>query len=74
MSLFNRSSIYNHSFPGWTALVVLLIGFGLSDAMAIGWFAGLVGGAEVFAGALSFALIAFGAIFTAYEMARLYRA
>jgi hypothetical protein len=74
MSPFNRSRTYNSSFAGWTALVVLLIGFGLSDAMAVGWFAGLVGGAEVLAGALSFALIAFGAIFTAYEMTYLYRA
>jgi hypothetical protein len=74
MSHFNRSSTYNHSFAGWTALVVLLIGFGLSDAMAVGWLAGLVGGAEVCAAAVSFALIAFGAIFTAYEMVHLNRA
>jgi hypothetical protein len=31
----------------------------------------VVNGVEVFAGAFSFALIAFGVIFTAYEMAHL---
>lgn len=55
-------------------MVMLLAGFGLADAMAVGWFAGVAGAAEVVAGASSFALIAFGAIFMAYEMARLARA
>ena len=54
-------------------MVMLLAGIGLSDAMAVGWFAGVVSAAEVVAGGLSFALIAFGAIFTAYETARLDR-
>jgi hypothetical protein len=71
MSLFNRVSALGHSFADRTALVMLLAGFGLSDAAAVGWAARVVSGAEVFAGALSFSLIAFGVIFTAYEMANI---
>jgi hypothetical protein len=71
---FNRDSAGDHSFADRTALVMLLAAFGLSDAATVGWSAGFVSGAEVFAGALSFALIAFGVIFTAYIMARLNRA
>ena len=52
---------------------MLLAAFGLSDAAVVGWAAGVVSGAEVFVGAFSFALIAFGVIFTAYEMAHLNR-
>jgi len=74
MNIFNRWSTDDYSFAEWTAMVMLLAGFGLSDAMAVGWFAGVVGAAEIVAGALSFALIAFGAIFDAYEMAHLNRA
>jgi hypothetical protein len=70
VNLFNRDSAVNHSFADRTALVILLAAFGLSDAAAVGWSAGLVSGAEVLAGALSFVLIAFGAIFTAYTHCR----
>jgi hypothetical protein len=64
VDIFNR----DHPFADRAACVMLLAAFGLSDAAAVGWAAGVVNGAEVFAGALSFALIAFGAIFTAYAM------
>ena len=74
MNLFNRDSAIDHSFADRIALVILVAAFGLSDAAAVGWSAGLVSGAEVIAGAFSFALIAFGAIFTAYEMAHRKRA
>jgi amino acid transporter len=74
MNIFNRCSSDDYSFAEWTSMVMLLAGFGLSDTLAVGWFAGIVGAAEVVGGALSFALIAFGAIFTAHEMARLNRA
>jgi hypothetical protein len=70
VNLFNRDSAVDNSFADRTALVILLAAFGVSDAAAVGWSAGAVSGAEVFAGAFSFALIAFGAIFTAYKMAR----
>jgi hypothetical protein len=69
VNLFNRDSAVDRSFADRTALVILLAAFGLSDAAAVRWSAGLVSGAEVFPGAFSFVLIAFGAIFTAYEMA-----
>lgn len=74
MNIFNRCGSDNSSFAEWIAIVMLLAGIGLSDAMAVGWFAGVVSTAEVAAAGLSFALIAYGAIFTAYEMARLDRA
>jgi len=70
MRRFNRVGAGDHSFADGIALIMLLAAFGLSDAAAVGWSAGLVSGAEVFAGALSFALIAFGSIFTAYIMTR----
>ena len=70
MKLFYRECAIGHSFADRTALVMLLVAFGLSDAAAVCWSAGVVSGAEVFAGALSFALIALGAIVTAYTMTR----
>jgi len=69
VNLFNRDSAVDRSFADRTALVILLAAFGLSDAAAVGWSAGVVSGAEVFAGVFSFALIGFGAIFTAHVMA-----
>jgi hypothetical protein len=71
MNIFNRDHDADHSFAERAALVMLLAAFGLSDAAVVGWSAGVVSGAEVFVGAFSFALIAFGVIFTAYEMAPL---
>ena len=74
MNLFTRDNAVDYSFADRTALVTLLVAFGLSDLAALGWSAGVVSGAEVFAGAFSFALIAFGGLFTAYKMAHLIRA
>ena len=71
MNIFNRDCAVGHSFADRAALVMMLAAFGLGDAAVVGWSAGVVNGVEVFAGALSFALIAFGVIFTAYEMAHL---
>ena len=74
MNIFNRNYAIGHSFADRAALVMMLAAFGLSDAAVVGWAAGVVSGAEVFVGAFSFALIAFGVIFTAYEMATSNRA
>jgi hypothetical protein len=71
VNLFSRDSPVGRSFADRTALVMLLTAFGLSDAATVGLAAGVVSGTEVVAGAFSFGLIAFGAIFTAYEMAHL---
>jgi hypothetical protein len=71
MNLFNRDSAAGYSIAERTILVMLFAGYGLSLAGAVGWIMGVVNGAEIFAGAFSFALIAFGAIFTAYKMAEL---
>jgi len=71
VNLFSRNIYVGRSFADRTALVMLLSAFGLSDAAIVGLAAGVVSGTEVCAGALSFGLIAFGAIFTAYEMAHL---
>jgi hypothetical protein len=71
MNLFNRDNAVGYSFAARIAMVMLLAGYGLSLAAAVGLSAGVLSGGEVFAGAFSFVLIAFGAIFTAYEMAHL---
>jgi hypothetical protein len=48
--------------------VELLLAFGLSDAAVIAWSAGLMTGEQLLAWAFTYLLIAFGVLFTSYEM------
>jgi hypothetical protein len=67
-SLHQSNGISRHLL--WLVIALLLAAFALADGPVVAWYAHTVTGAEILAGAITFALISLGAITTIWHFDR----